>query len=91
MTDNWMILSVVVLAVAMPLASQARQQTPSVFATSLVAQAGASRSIGPRELIGAGHRQPEAESLPKRVRKTEGRRTHKQKRFDPSLGICRHC
>lgn len=90
MAYNWIFLPVV-LAAVMPLSLQARQSAAPIFVTVLVAQAGSSRSTGPRELIGAGHRQPEAENLPKRVRKTEGRRTHKQKRFDRGLGICRHC
>jgi hypothetical protein len=81
----------VLVAAAMLLALQVMPPLTQTSATTLVAKAGASGQTGPRELRGAGHRQPEAENLPKRVRQAEGRRTQKQKRFDRSLGICRTC
>lgn len=45
----------------------------------------------PRELIGRGHRQPEADQLPKRIRRAEGHRNPRQTRFDRGLRICRSC
>lgn len=93
----WIFAPLLVLIASVPLDARAAFAAAPVVATQSkthgvrVARADRAKKSGPRELIGSGHRQPEAENLPKKIRRTEGRRKPRQKRFDTRLGICRGC